>query len=136
MGQHEVKTICMRDCPDACSIIATVEDGRVIRQRGDPDHGVTRGFLCARGNAYLKRQYDPARLLYPLPSHFPAGGSGCRGRMHSISPPRDWRRLSGHLGAEVHPGGPLLRHARLGREGPDALVLGEARRRDDEPGRV
>ena len=65
MGQHEVKTICMRDCPDACSIIATVEDGRVIRQRGDPDHGVTRGFLCARGNAYLKRQYDPARLLYP-----------------------------------------------------------------------
>jgi len=66
MGQHEVKTICMRDCPDACSIIATVEDGRVIRQRGDPDHGVTRGFLCARGNAYLKRQYDPARLRYPL----------------------------------------------------------------------
>ncbi len=66
MGQHEVKTICMRDCPDACSIIATVEDGRVIRQRGDPDHGVTQGFLCARGNAYLKRQYDPARLLYPL----------------------------------------------------------------------
>ena len=28
MRQHEVKTICMRDCPDACSIIATVEDGR------------------------------------------------------------------------------------------------------------
>ena len=66
MGCHEVRTICMRDCPDACSIIATVEDGRVIRQRGDPDHGVTRGFLCARGNAYLKRQYDPARLRYPL----------------------------------------------------------------------
>ena len=66
MGHHEVRTICMRDCPDACSIIATVEEGRVIRQRGDPDHGVTRGFLCARGNAYLKRQYDPARLRHPL----------------------------------------------------------------------
>jgi anaerobic selenocysteine-containing dehydrogenase len=64
--QHEVRTTCMRDCPDACSIIATVEDGRVIRQRGDPDHGVTRGFLCARGNAYLKRQYDPARIRFPL----------------------------------------------------------------------
>ena len=65
MTHHEVRTICMRDCPDACSIIATVDQGRVIGQRGDPDHGVTRGFLCARGNAYLKRQYDPARLLYP-----------------------------------------------------------------------
>ena len=65
MTHHEVRTICMRDCPDTCSIIATVDQGRVIRQRGDPDHGVTRGFLCARGNAYLKRQYDPARLLYP-----------------------------------------------------------------------
>ncbi len=66
MTQREVRTTCMRDCPDACSIIATVEEGRVIRQRGDPDHGVTRGFLCARGNAYLKRQYDPSRLRYPL----------------------------------------------------------------------
>jgi anaerobic selenocysteine-containing dehydrogenase len=66
MSHHEVRTICMRDCPDACSILATVDGGRVIRQRGDPDHGVTRGFLCARGNAYLKRQYDPARLRYPL----------------------------------------------------------------------
>jgi len=65
MALQEVRTICMRDCPDACSIIATVDQGRVIHQRGDPDHGVTRGFLCARGNAYLKRQYDPARLLYP-----------------------------------------------------------------------
>ena len=65
MAYQEVRTICMRDCPDACSIIATVEDGRVIRQRGDPEHGVTRGVLCARGNAYLKRQYDPARLRWP-----------------------------------------------------------------------
>jgi anaerobic selenocysteine-containing dehydrogenase len=65
MARHEARTVCMRDCPDACSILATVEDGRVIRQRGDPDHGVTRGFLCARGNAYLKRQYDPTRLRFP-----------------------------------------------------------------------
>jgi anaerobic selenocysteine-containing dehydrogenase len=65
MAHPEARTICMRDCPDACSILATIDEGRVIRQRGDPDHGVTRGFLCARGNAYLKRQYDPARLLHP-----------------------------------------------------------------------
>lgn len=66
MSRHEVRTTCMRDCPDACSILATVEGGRVTAQRGDPDHGVTRGFLCARGNRYLERQYDPARLRHPL----------------------------------------------------------------------
>jgi anaerobic selenocysteine-containing dehydrogenase len=47
MAHQAVRTICMRDCPDACSIIATVDQGRVISQRGDPDHGVTRGFLIA-----------------------------------------------------------------------------------------
>lgn len=64
--QRDVRTTCMRDCPDSCGIIATVEDGRVVRQRGDPAHAVTRGLLCARGNAFLKRQYDPARLRFPL----------------------------------------------------------------------
>jgi anaerobic selenocysteine-containing dehydrogenase len=48
MPHHEVRTTCMRDCPDACGIIATVEDGRVIRQRGDPTHGVTQ-VSSARG---------------------------------------------------------------------------------------
>jgi hypothetical protein len=30
------KTTCNRDCPDACSIVATVEDGRVTALAGDP----------------------------------------------------------------------------------------------------
>jgi hypothetical protein len=29
------KTLCNRDCPDVCSIVATVEDGRVTRLAGD-----------------------------------------------------------------------------------------------------
>ncbi len=61
----EYRTICARDCPDSCSIMATVENGKITRHRGDPEHGVTRGFLCSRGNDYLKRFYDPSRLLYP-----------------------------------------------------------------------
>lgn len=36
------KTVCNRDCPDACGIVATVEDGRVVRLQGDPDYPVTR----------------------------------------------------------------------------------------------
>ena len=62
----DVKTACNRDCPDACGIVATVEDGRVTGLRGDPDHPVTRGFLCYRTNRFLARQYDPGRLTAPL----------------------------------------------------------------------
>lgn len=63
---HEVRTACTRDCPDACQMIATVEDGRVTRLRGDPAHPVTRGFLCYRTDHYLERQYSPERLSTPL----------------------------------------------------------------------
>jgi len=46
--------------------MATVEDGRVIRLAGDPDHPVTRGFLCYRTQQFLKAQYSPDRLTSPL----------------------------------------------------------------------
>lgn len=61
-----VKTSCNRDCPDACGIIATVEGGRITGIAGDPDHPVTRGYLCYRTNRFLERQYDPERLKAPL----------------------------------------------------------------------
>jgi anaerobic selenocysteine-containing dehydrogenase len=60
------KTTCNRDCPDACAIVATVEDGRVVRLDGDRDHPVTRGFLCYRTNHFLPLQYGPDRLTTPL----------------------------------------------------------------------
>jgi anaerobic selenocysteine-containing dehydrogenase len=60
------KTTCNRDCPDACGIVATVEDGRVVKIGGDPEHPVTQGFLCYRTNHYLDTQYAPDRLTAPL----------------------------------------------------------------------
>ncbi len=62
----EIRTTCNRDCPDSCGIIARVEDGRIVEHRGDPEHGVTRGFLCYRGNHYLKRFYAEDRILHPM----------------------------------------------------------------------
>ena len=46
-------------------MLVTVEDGRATKLRGNPDHPVTRGFLCAKVARYLEREYSPARLLYP-----------------------------------------------------------------------
>ncbi|ACY17820.1 molybdopterin-dependent oxidoreductase [Haliangium ochraceum] len=61
-----LKTSCTRDCPDACGMVATVEDGRVVRLQGDREHPVTQGFLCYRTDQFLERQYHPERLQTPL----------------------------------------------------------------------
>jgi anaerobic selenocysteine-containing dehydrogenase len=61
-----LKTTCPLDCPDACSILATVEDGKIIRLQGDPDHPFTRGFLCHKVAKYDRRLYSPLRVLHPL----------------------------------------------------------------------
>ena len=56
------KTACTRDCPDACGMIVTMEDGKAVRLQGDPDHPITQGFLCHRTSRFLDRQYSPDRL--------------------------------------------------------------------------
>lgn len=60
------RTACSRNCADACGVIAAVENGRVVRLSGDPEHPVTRGFLCHRTSRFLDRQYHPDRLTSPL----------------------------------------------------------------------
>ena len=61
------------DCPDACGVLITVEDGRATRIQGDPEHPVTRGFLCAKVAKYLDRVYSPERVLYPMRRVAPKG---------------------------------------------------------------
>lgn len=59
------QSVCALDCPDACSLLINVENGKGSRLRGNPDHPVTRGFLCGKVARYLEREYSPERLLYP-----------------------------------------------------------------------
>lgn len=63
---EKLRTVCNRDCPDACGLVATVEDGRLLRLGGDPDHPVTAGFLCSRTSRFPARQSSPDRLATPL----------------------------------------------------------------------
>ena len=39
---------------------------KAVDVRGDPDHPVTRGFLCAKVDRYLERTYHKERLTTPL----------------------------------------------------------------------
>jgi anaerobic selenocysteine-containing dehydrogenase len=61
-----VHAACPHDCPDACGVLITVQDGRATKIQGDPAHPVTRGFLCAKVAKYLDRVYSPDRVLYPM----------------------------------------------------------------------
>jgi len=57
------------NCGGRCLLIAHIEDGKIIRLDTDdrPDTiAAPQLRACARGRAYLRRQYHPDRLLYPL----------------------------------------------------------------------
>jgi anaerobic selenocysteine-containing dehydrogenase len=64
--KNVVHAACPHDCPDACGVLITVEDGRATKIQGDPAHPVTQGFLCAKVSKYLDRVYSPDRVLYPM----------------------------------------------------------------------
>jgi anaerobic selenocysteine-containing dehydrogenase len=53
--------------------LITVQDGRAMKIQGDPEHPVTRGFLCAKVAKYLDRVYSPDRVLYPMRRICPKG---------------------------------------------------------------
>jgi anaerobic selenocysteine-containing dehydrogenase len=49
-----------------CSLIAQVEDGRVVRVQGDPDHPYTAGFACGKVNRDADLVNSPERIATPL----------------------------------------------------------------------
>ena len=81
---QSLKTIhatCPHDCPDTCSMLVTVKDGKAISLKGNPDHPITKGFLCGKVSRYIERTYHPTRLLHPLKR---IGAKG-EGRFEKIS---------------------------------------------------
>ena len=66
-------SVCSLDCPDTCGLLINVDDGVGTKLRGNPEHPVTRGFLCGKVAQYLEREYSPERLLYPMKRTGPKG---------------------------------------------------------------
>src|SRR5580693_6646627 len=103
-----VHAVCPHDCPDACGVLITVHDGRATKIQGDPEHPVTRGFLCAKVAKYLDRVYSPDRVLYPMRRVEPNGPvvgqrsfappgqprAAVPTQADSIQPPSSWQRIS------------------------------------------
>lgn len=97
-----IHAACPHDCPDACGVLITVEDGRATGIQGDPKHPVTRGFLCAKVAKYLDRVYSPDRVLYPLRRVAPKGprqrsrhdGEKKGTASSATDPSQAWQRIS------------------------------------------
>lgn len=68
-----IRVVCAHDCPDLCSLLATVENGQVVQVRGDPDHPFTAGFACAKTNRDAELVNSPERLATPLRRIGPKG---------------------------------------------------------------
>lgn len=62
----EYKSVCPYDCPDACGLIVTVDNNRIVKVRGNREHAFTRGALCPKMTHYEKIIHSPKRLTTPL----------------------------------------------------------------------
>ncbi len=65
MGIKTTYTHC-RICEPQCGLVATVEDGRLIGVRGDPEHVNSEGFLCTKAAGAIEVAYDPDRVTRPM----------------------------------------------------------------------
>lgn len=120
-----VRGACPHDCPDTCAFLYSVEDGKLIDVRGDPDHPMTQGGLCVKLKDSVGHHYDPNRLLYPMRRSGPKGS----GEFKRISWDEAfteiktrWTEITGKYGTQA-----IMPHAYLGHQGTlNGLTSGDA----------
>jgi anaerobic selenocysteine-containing dehydrogenase len=104
MTTLHVRGACPHDCPDTCGVLTEVRDGQAVAFHADPDHPITRGWLCAKVRPYLDHVYHPDRVLHPLRRVGRKGG-GAWGRITWEEALADiaerWRAIVSKYGAEA-----------------------------------
>jgi len=97
-------SVCPHDCPSCCSLIVTVEEGRLTSVTGNPAHPFTQGVICGKVREYAERVHSPLRVLTPLRRTGPKG----RGEFARITwdeaigeIARRWRAVIAEHGAEA-----------------------------------
>ena len=92
-------------CGTGCGLLARAQEGAIREVRGDPEHPVNRGKLCAKGALLAPVIRTPDRLLYPLLRERRAG---------------DFQRVSWHAAAQRFAG--AIRKAQR-EAGPHSVML-------------
>ncbi len=98
-----IRVVCAHDCPDLCSLLAKVENGRVVEVRGDPAHPFTAGFACGKTNRDAELVNSPERISTPLRR---AGAKG-EGKFAPISWDDALDEIAGRWRAIMAESGPL-----------------------------
>ena len=132
-----IRTVCAHDCPDQCSLLAHVEDGRIVRIEGDPDAPVHGRLRLHQGSSRPR-----AGSLAGAPAHA-AAPRGRQGR-RAVRPGdlgqrarRDREPLAGHHARGRSGGDPRLRVQRppgTVQPRPDARAVSRPRH-EPAPGR-
>ena len=79
--EHIVETACPLDCPDACSLDVTVQDGRITKIDGSTSNPITDGYICAKVRRFGERVYGADRLIHPAVRKGPKGAGQVRARV-------------------------------------------------------
>ncbi len=93
MGTLEVKKTCCQFCAALCGVLVHVENGKVIKIKGNPDHPFSKGFICERPGLATKWLYHPDQLMYPLKRT----GKRGEGKWQQIS----WDDAMGEIGQKL-----------------------------------
>jgi anaerobic selenocysteine-containing dehydrogenase len=98
-----IRTVCAHDCPDMCSILAHVEDGRLVRVEGDPNQPFTAGFVCGKVRREPELVHSVDRVRTPLRRTGPKGA----GEFRPVSWDEALDELAGRWKAIRQEDGPL-----------------------------
>ena len=60
------KAACPLNCWDSCGFNVIINQDRIVKVEGDPEHPITQGKICGRGRMLETRANSSQRLLHPL----------------------------------------------------------------------
>ena len=61
----KINTVCI-NCVNSCGLVAHVQHGRLVKAEGMPEHPLSKGYLCPRGEALPEWVYSSDRILFPM----------------------------------------------------------------------
>ena len=63
---EKIVRTCCQSSHSECGVLVQVQNGEVTGITGDPDHPISRGYICVKGKAQPRVIYHPDRLKHPL----------------------------------------------------------------------
>ncbi len=122
MATSEHQSVCTFDCPDACSLSVTVQDGRIAKVRGSHALPYTDGVICNKVARDMPAfVHGPQRLLHPLRRVGPKGST----TFERISWPEALDAIHAGVSRVIDRWGPQA-VAPLNYAGPHGLLAGDS----------